>query len=172
MPRRICLLGFICACLGFTSAPAAAQQPTPAQHRTVAANSLTWVDRNVPGFAPGMQMAVVHGDPAQAAPYTFRLRFPDGYRFPPHWHPTAENLTVLSGTFLLAMGERADEGQLQSYGPGDYLHMPPRMPHYGGARGETIIQLHGTGPFSIQLVTPVAMEPADRQRMAVRKDTP
>jgi quercetin dioxygenase-like cupin family protein len=63
-----------------------------------------------------------------------------------------ENLTVLSGTLLLAMGERADEAKLKTYGPGDYLHMPATRPHFGGARGATVIQLHGQGPFKIELV--------------------
>ncbi|HEX6748089.1 MAG TPA: cupin domain-containing protein [Longimicrobium sp.] len=143
------------AALVLTGVHAAAQQqpaPPAGGMRMVANSSLTWADANIPGFAPGMKMAVVDGNPAQAGPYTMRLSFPDGYRFPPHWHPAAENLTVLSGTFLLAMGERADESGLHTYGAGDYFYIPPQMPHFGGARGETVIQLHGTGPFAINLV--------------------
>ena len=71
---------------------------------------------------------------------------------PPHWHPMAENVTVLSGTFLLAMGERVDESQLKSYGVGDFLYIPATHPHFGGVKGETVIQLHGEGPFTINLV--------------------
>jgi uncharacterized RmlC-like cupin family protein len=63
-----------------------------------------------------------------------------------------ENLTVLSGTFQLAMGERVDNAQLKSYGAGDYLFIPAKHPHFGGVRGATIIQLHGEGPFTINLV--------------------
>src|SRR5207247_3429740 len=85
----------------------------------VTAGSITWTDAKIPGFAPGMKMAVVNGNPdAAGAPYTLRLSFPDGYRFPAHWHPKAENLTVLSGTLLLAMGERTDESKLKAYGAG------------------------------------------------------
>ncbi len=119
----------------------------------VPAASITWTDANIPGFPPGMKMAVINGDPgAPGALYTLRLSFPDAYRFPPHWHPMAENLTVLSGTFLLAMGERADESKLKAYGAGDYLNMAASKPHFGGARGATVIQLHGQGPFAINLV--------------------
>lgn len=122
----------------------------------VHANSkLVWVDMNVPGFAPGMKMAAMVGDPSVAdQAYTLRLKFPDGYRFPAHYHPKAENLTVLSGTFLLEMGPK-ESGAFTKYEPGDYLFIPPTMPHSGGATGETVIQLHGMGPFDIMLVNPV-----------------
>lgn len=124
------------------------------------ASALQWGDLDVPGFDPGMMIAVVHGDPAVGGePYTIRLKFPDGYRFPAHWHPTTENLTVLSGTFLLAM-EGEETGELVSYAPGDYLYIPPRNAHSGGATGETVIQLHGTGPFVINLGKP--MDGTDR----------
>ena len=81
-----------------------------------------------------------------------RLSFPDGYRFPAHWHPKTENLTVPSGTLLLAMGERADESKLKPYGSGDYLNISGSKPHFRNARGATVIQLHGEGPFAINLV--------------------
>lgn len=118
-----------------------------------AGSSLTWGDLNPTGFDPGMKVAVLHGDPAVAGAYTIRLQFPAGYEFPVHWHPSAENLTVVSGSFLLAMGNAADRSVQRAYGPGDYLYIPPRMSHYGGAREPTVIQLHGTGPFAINLGT-------------------
>ena len=121
---------------------------------TRAASALTWGDLVVPGFNPGAKITVLNGDPAAAGPYTLRLRFPDGYEFPVHWHPGVENLTVLSGTFLLSMGNTADRTSQRAYGPGDYLYIPARMSHFGGARGETVIQLHGIGPFAINLGTP------------------
>lgn len=104
----------------------------------------------VPGFKSGMQVAVLHGDPAGKGDYTLRLKFPAGYTFPAHYHPNAEHLTVLSGTFLLSMGEK-EGGTLREYQPGDFLYIPPKKPHYGGAKGETVIQLHGIGPFEIKL---------------------
>ena len=118
----------------------------------VAASSITWAELNVPGFAPGTKIAVINGNPDAAGPYTLRLSFPDGYRFPPHWHPMPENVTVLSGTLLAAMGDRVDDPKLKAYGPGDYIHIEASSPHFGGARGATVIQLHGQGPFAINLV--------------------
>ena len=115
-----------------------------------AAAGLTFQPLEVPGFKSGMQLAVLHGDPAGKGDYTIRLKFPAGYTFPAHYHPNAEHLTVLSGTFLLSMGEK-EGGPLREYQPGDFLYIPSKKPHYGGAKGETVIQLHGIGPFDIKL---------------------
>ena len=114
--------------------------------------TLSWTDLSVPGFAPGLRVSVLHGDPAGTGVYTLRLSFPAGYRFPPHFHPNAENLTVLSGSFELAMGNRTDMSKLVTYGPGDYLYLPGTQPHFGGAKVPTVIQLHGQGPFTITVV--------------------
>ncbi len=115
-----------------------------------AAAGLSFQPLDVPGFKSGMQVAVLHGDPSGKGDYTIRLKFPAGYTFPAHYHPNAEHLTVLSGTFLLSMGEK-EGGTLREYHPGDFLYIPPKKPHYGGAKGETVIQLHGIGPFDIKL---------------------
>ena len=81
--------------------------------------------------------------------YTLRLKFPAGYRFPSHWHPKTEHLTVLSGSFQLGMGTSEDQSMEKTYGPGDFLMIPGRHPHYGGAAQESVVQLHGVGPFQI-----------------------
>lgn len=137
-------------------APVEAPQPIvfdmstdPEMH---AAKGLKWNPITPEGFKPGMKLAVVHGDPGSTSDYVIRLSFPDGYEFPPHYHPNAEHVTVLQGTFLLAMGEKFDRSKLQTYAPGDLIYAPAKKPHYGGARGETVIQLHGIGPFDILLV--------------------
>lgn len=157
-PRSIRL---IIAVLFLTAtASARAQMPDAKGHQMTEmkaslASGLVWNDLVVPGFAAGTKVTAIAGDPSVAdQPYTLRLKFPDGYRFPAHWHPKVENLTVLSGTFLLSMGEK-EGGPYTQYAPGDYLFIPPTMPHSGGASGETIIQLHGMGPFEIKLVNPV-----------------
>jgi quercetin dioxygenase-like cupin family protein len=138
------------------SSSAAFAQATPASSTEMmaatAASSLKWGDISVPGFDPGLKIAVINGNPDATGPYTLRLNFPKGYRFPPHWHPNAENLTVISGTFQLAMGDKRDDAKLKSYGPGDFLYIPGTHPHFGGVQDATIIQLHGQGPFTINLV--------------------
>jgi len=136
------------------SAPAAvAHSPNV---NLVANSSLAWSDFNPPGFTPGMKLALIAGDPGKEGAYTLRLQFPAGYRFPVHWHPGAENLTVVSGTFQLGMGNTADWNALKNYGPGDYLYIPPRHAHFGGsaASGASVIQLHGQGPFEVIVGAP------------------
>lgn len=125
------------------------------QHAVVPADKVTFGPIDVPGFPPGLKIAVVHGDPnATSGMYVIRLQFPEGYSFPPHWHPMAENLTVLSGTFMLGMGEEADTSKLAVYAPGAFLYIPGKMAHFGGVKGATVIQLHGQAPFKIELVKP------------------
>ena len=84
-------------------------------HAMVAANALKWGDAP-PGMPAGMRAAVVSGDPSQAQPYVIRAQLPANYRIPPHWHPTTENITVLSGTVALGMGEKFDEAAMQDRG--------------------------------------------------------
>ena len=117
-------------------------------------DKLVWSDFSVPGFDPGVKMAVIHGNPMAKGDYTLRLKLPDGYKFPVHWHPGGEHVTVISGTFLLAMGSSGDWSAMQSYPAGSFVYAPPRHPHYGGVRGETVVQLHGEGPFAINLGAP------------------
>lgn len=157
MPLRALALVLPVAFSIAVATPVAAQLVTKDPHggrlAVSPAAGLTWAPIQPPGFDPGMEIAVIHGDPAVAdKPYVIRLRFRDGYRFPPHWHPVTENLTVLDGEFLLAMGERSDESRLQSYRAGDFMHIEAKHPHFGGARGTTTIQLHGAGPFAIIVV--------------------
>jgi uncharacterized protein (TIGR02246 family) len=121
----------------------------------VSAAGITWTDFSSPGFAPGVKIAVLHGNPAAKGDYTLRLRFPAEYKFPVHWHPGGEHLTVLWGTFMLGMGSIEDWTTVRIYSPGDFLYIPARHPHFGGAgRGVTVIQLHGEGPFQLFLGSP------------------
>ena len=108
-----------------------------------------------PGFDPGAKIAAIHGDPnAESGFYVIRLMFPDGYKFPVHWHPMAENLTVLEGDFMLGMGTTVDAGKLMTYKPGSFLYIPGKSPHFGQVKGNTVIQLHGQAPFKIELGAP------------------
>ena len=123
-----------------------------AGHTIVTADAVAYSPLEVPGFDPGLELAVLHGDPmGEAGAYTIRLRFSDGYRFPSHWHPNAENLTVLRGSFQLGMGTEEDPSGMQTYAPGSFLRIPAESPHFGAVTGSTEIQLHGEAPFEIVL---------------------
>ncbi len=124
--------------------------------KTYSGNALIWSDFKPEGFDPGMKLAVMAGDPGATGPYVLRLSFPAGYRFPVHWHPGIENLTVVSGPFQLAMGITANWSNLTTYSPGDFIYIPPKHAHFGGsaASGPSVIQLHGEGPFQLVLGPP------------------
>ncbi len=139
--------------------PMARHDATPAMH-DVSAADLAWDDVEVAGFLPGMKIALIHGDPSVPdEQYTARFAFPDGYKFPPHWHSRAENATVLEGTVLLAMGKEFDYSKLTSYAPGDYLFIAAENAHYGLVMGRTVVQVHGIGPFDILVVEGQGLSP-------------
>jgi hypothetical protein len=112
-------------------------------------------------FEKGAEMAVLEGDPSKAELFTVRLRFPNGYKINPHTHPTAENVTVLKGTFLAGMGEKFVESNMQSFGRDGFASIPANHAHYAMARGQTIVQVHAIGPFQLTYVNP-ADDPSKR----------
>ena len=103
---------------------------------------------------PGAQLAVLEGDPTKPGSYTMRLKMPDGYKILPHHHLRREHVTVVSGAFKVGMGDQFDEGKMQEFAPGSFAYLEPTVHHYASAKGETVIQLHGTGPWEIHYVKP------------------
>lgn len=102
----------------------------------------------------GAKMAVLSGNPNGAGQFAIRLKLPDGYRIMPHWHPTTENVTVLSGEFRVGMGNKFDESTLKALPAGSYASVPAHHNHYAMTRGETELQITGMGPFKINYVNP------------------
>jgi quercetin dioxygenase-like cupin family protein len=99
-------------------------------------------------------MAVLQGDPSKTALFTVRLDFPDGYRFPAHFHPTDEHITVISGTFLVGMGDSIDLSKTMALPAGGFITAGANMHHFAVARGHTIVQVHAMGPFALTYVNP------------------
>ncbi len=108
-----------------------------------------------PSLPPGAQLAVLEGDPTKAGgTYTIRAKLPDGYKIPPHWHPVTENVTVIEGALYMGMGDKFDEAAGRELTAGSFASMPTGVRHFAWAKGETIIQVHGVGPFEITYVNP------------------
>jgi len=105
-------------------------------------------------FPPGAKMAVLQGDPGQTALFTVRLEMPDGYRIAAHWHPTDEHITVISGTFLVGMGDTLNAARTTALPAGGFVTAPAKMNHYAIARGKTVVQVHAMGPFALTYVNP------------------
>ncbi len=105
-----------------------------------------------PSLPAGAEFAVLAGDPTKSGQFVIRAKMPDGYRVPPHWHPTDENVTVISGTLMVGKGEKLSKSASEPLPAGSYMRMPKTMRHFAWAKGETVIQVHGEGPFVINYV--------------------
>ncbi len=102
---------------------------------------------------PRVLVAVMDGDPKRpASSYTLRLKLPDAYTIPLHWHPDTERLTVLSGVLLFGAGDKMDATKTTALGPGSYIVIPATVRHWVTARGPTIFQVGGVGPFTVNFV--------------------
>lgn len=106
-----------------------------------------------PSLPPGAQMTVLYGDPSKEGIFGMRLKLPDGYHIPPHFHSQPENVTVLSGMFHVGHGETADRASATALEPGGFFAMNPGTRHYAWAEGETVVQLNSQGPWTIEYVS-------------------
>jgi quercetin dioxygenase-like cupin family protein len=125
-------------------------------HKIVHFGDLKWTP-----LIKGCDLAPVSGDPNGEGTFVLRLRCVDGAKIPAHWHPTDENVTVLKGTFLVGLGETFDEAKLQTMNVGNFVSMPKEMRHFAMSRGDTIVQVHGEGPFKVNWVNPSEVQPPD-----------
>lgn len=122
-------------------------------HIMVKPEDVKWMD-GPPSIPPGAKFAVIEGDPKIAGLFTMRLWFPSDYKIGAHWHPADEHVTVISGTFLMGLGDKFDEGKLQPLGTGSFAVMATGIRHFAATTKETVIQLHGMGPWGINYVNP------------------
>jgi hypothetical protein len=136
------------ACLLLLAASLHAQGSST--HKTAA---LTWGPAPAV-FPSGATMAVVSGDPGKAAPFIVELAMPDGYKIPPHFHPTDEAVEIKQGTFLVGMGDTLDASKTNAMKVGAKGKMPANAHHYAIARGATIVSVSAMGPFAMTYVNP------------------
>jgi hypothetical protein len=151
MSKHYIILAAAILTIGAAGGVAASESPYQGDgHIMVQPSELEWGP--VGSMNPGAQIAVIEGDLSQEAPFTFRLRLPANYELAPHVHPAYERVTVLSGTLYFAHGEEFDRAQAQALPAGSVAIMSPGDPMYGYTEEETVIQLHGTGPWGIEYI--------------------
>jgi quercetin dioxygenase-like cupin family protein len=155
MVRR---LGYLMA-LGIVCGIAYGQQPKPA-HVVLAPSELKWGDPP-PVFEKGASFALLAGDPSKPGLYAVRLKMPAGYKIAPHWHPTDEHVTVISGNFAIGMGEKFDQSNMKTLPQGGYAVAAADMRHFAMATTDAIVQVDGQGPFMLTYVNP-ADDPSKR----------
>ena len=138
------------ALVALMTSPAWSAEHTMAGHVSILPSDLKWTD--APSVAPGAQIAVIEGDLKTADPFTFRLKLPANSRIGVHTHPVVERVTVISGTFYLGVGDKFDPAKARGYTPGGITIMPVGMPMFVFVKEETVIQIHGTGPWGINFL--------------------
>jgi hypothetical protein len=138
---------FAFACLGAPGVWADSEN-----HKMVMPADLKWAD--VPSLPPGAKISVIEGPLNEAVPFTVRIKLPANYQIPAHWHPAIEHVTVISGTFNMGTGEKFEKSKTMALGDGGMAIMQPKTPHFAWTGKETIVQVHGVGPWAVNYVNP------------------
>lgn len=118
-------------------------------------SSLNWVAGTGP--AKGSSAAVLTGDPNKSGFAMVRVRMPDGYSNPPHYHAHPEYITVMQGTLLFGTGDKIDKNKARVFPAGSFISVPAGLHHWSMARGETIEEVAGDGPQTNIPVKPGSM---------------
>ena len=115
--------------------------------------SLKWTNAP-PGLPSGAQMAVVSGDPSKAGKFTVQIKMPPRYVVRPHWHPTDEKVTLLSGKLVYDMAGTIDRGRAKALKPGKSIVMKAKTNHWVFTGDGATVQVSAMGPFMITYVNP------------------
>jgi hypothetical protein len=106
--------------------------------------------------APADGIEKVWGDPAKPGePFVIRIHREAGHIVFPHTHPVDENIVVVKGSWAFGMGKRFDRSTLRRMEVGDYGMAGQGMAHFGWSQTDTVLQVHGIGPFTVEFVDPV-----------------
>jgi hypothetical protein len=98
------------------------------------------------------EMAVLEGSPAIAGLFTIRVRTTEPWVMPPHTHPRAERVTVLSGSIHVGFGEVVDRRASRAFTTGDYYVNAADSAHFVWADEPVEIQITGLGPWEVHPV--------------------
>ena len=147
----------------FSPTQLSAEETQSAEMHLYPAETIEW-KAGPAALPPGAKMAVLEGDPSKEGWFAVRFQFPDGYHVAPHTHPKTERVTVISGVLHLATGESLDRNSAKGLPAGSFGYWPAGMKHAGWSEGETVIQLHGIGPWQI-----IYVNPADDPRKLTKK---
>lgn len=131
-----------------------AAKPKAPSHAMLNPADIQWGEAP-PIFPPGAtKFALLSGDPGKPGLFTARMKMPDGYKIPAHWHPTSEYITVLSGTLYMGTGDKLDESKGHAMEAGSFGVVAAKQHHYVWAKGETELQVHAMGPFALTYIDP------------------
>ncbi len=149
--RTVYLLAMLTVATALGTRSTVGAQETTKTHVMVTPATTKWA-AGPASLPPGAQASTLEGDPSKPGPFTLRIKMPDGYRIPPHWHPADEHVTVVQGTFVMGIGEKFQQTGGHELPAGAFALIPSGTRHFASAKGETVVQLHGTGPWGINYV--------------------
>lgn len=104
------------------------------------------------GMMKGVDVAVLYGDPTKPGPYGIRLKIPANTTLPAHYHGDTENVTIISGTLYVGVGDKADAASAKPLGPGTFVSIPANLHHFALTKEPTVVQIEGVGPASMKAV--------------------
>ena len=61
---------------------------------------------------------------------------------------------MMSGTFNIGFGDNFDKSKVMRFPPGAVTITQPKTTHFAFFNEETILQVHGVGPWEVNYVNP------------------
>ena len=133
-----------CVLVPFIVPPVSAQAPTPDEHGFIVAEPGAMVP------IEGSRSVRLLGATGEPGMYVMRITFAAGSGTKPHFHDQARYITVIEGTWWVALGPEAstyDPDKMRPLKPGSFVYEPPNGVHYDEARDEDVtVQITGIGP--------------------------
>ena len=126
--------------------PSGQAQVNPSQPVFMPAAGVKWGDLDPKG-APGVQIAVLWGDPTKG-PFGAFLKLPAGFAAPLHTHTHPMKVVFLSGTYIQAPDGKA----AVRLGPGSYMMQPGANYRHTTScdkASDCVFFLESDGPFDL-----------------------
>jgi len=100
----------------------------------------------------GVSFLVIEGNPSKTGPFILHARFPPGHTVGPHTHPSAEHITVLSGTVLIGWGQVWDPAKFKAVPAGEDLLLPAGKAHFAAFPEQTVMEVRAVGPWEVEYI--------------------
>jgi quercetin dioxygenase-like cupin family protein len=142
---------FLLTAVVLIAAPSADAKTKAAKPKAPA--ELKWMD-GPPGLPAGATFAVKKGNPEAKGAFTIGIRMPPGYSVPPHWHPSDEHVTLVSGKLAYGMSDRMSRTAATGLATGQSVVMKAKEHHWVMSADGAEVEVSAVGPFKIAYVNP------------------
>jgi len=160
MMRNTCRCVLLVAAVGLVTLCAWAQTGD----ETHIANSGELKFGGAPYLPACLTMAPEHGDPSKGA-FTLLLKFTSGCSVPMHWHTSAEELMLVSGSGKVLM----QDGKSSTIDRGGFVYIPAKHPHAFTCATTCTAFLSGDAAFDIHYVDKSGNEIPAEQALSAAK---